>query len=358
MHLSSRVVSVCVGMLAGLCCQQTLWACEDIAVVDRNARFLVLDGNTLEEKDVGNLWWLGIRVVDGVIKGSTAERAGVNVDTLVDPATDTRTVGPEGAFLVVRNLGGSSVSARRLSVQMTGNAWWVDDSTNSRLIVETGSSERRAITVLNPDLSVQIERPAGDLGLPVACRDAARTIIAGLRSGIVITDDGASSVKEFKFPKTSGDFRNGGLTPVGCIGLMTEFVEHKQGDINIATTSLRTIDLATDVLGPSFTARRMAELVLFSRGARLLLNELHATGQAETGYRVAPTGRVSVIDTQTGQVLKSAALKRAGTASRLFCRGKDEKIVLVSPQHLQLLDLATLSVIASRTIPFDRYFVF
>jgi hypothetical protein len=37
------------------------FAGEDIAVLSRDARFVVLSADMLAERDVGNLWWLGIR---------------------------------------------------------------------------------------------------------------------------------------------------------------------------------------------------------------------------------------------------------------------------------------------------------
>lgn len=363
MHVRHRHFCACIGIVIGLLSDQSPLACEDMAVLSRDARFLVLSGDTLEEKDVGNLWWLGIRGVDLVIQGSTLERAGVQSDKRVDPATGTW-LGPEAALAVIRDLGRSQLSPRDTAFAVDSSltkAWWIDDSPGSRLIGVRHANEQHTIAVYGSDLDQRAEWIATppDLGLGVACVDGQRTIIGGLRSRLIASDNRLIATERLRQPSSSGDYRLLGATPVGCIGLVGDFVEQPaEEDINSSQITLRTIDLATNKLGAEFRAKRVARSILFARGTRLLQQELFATPAEGGGYRVTPTGRLRVLNTQDGSTLRSAELRSAGETSRLFCRGEKERVLISGPNELHLVDLTTLSIVASRSIPFESYFVF
>ena len=46
--------------------------CEQVAVVSDTAKYLLLDGETLALRDVGDLRWMGVWGIDAVIPGSTS----------------------------------------------------------------------------------------------------------------------------------------------------------------------------------------------------------------------------------------------------------------------------------------------
>lgn len=362
MHVGHRHFCACIGMVVGLLGTQSALACEDLAVLSRDARFLVLSGDTLEEKDVGNLWWLGIRGVDLVIPGSTLERAGVLSDQRVDPATGTR-LGPESALALIRDLGRSQVSPGETPIVVDSSitkAWWIDDSPSSRLIGVRHANQKYTIAVYGSDLDQQAEwsaTPPG-LGLGVACVDGQRTIIGGLRTRLIAADNRLIATERIGQSSSDG-YRLLGAAPIGCIGLMGDFVEQPaEGDVNSSQIKLRTIDLATNRLGAEFRAKRVAQSILFARGTRLLQQDLFATPADGGGYRVTPTGRLRVLETQNGSVIRSGELRSAGETSRLLCRGESERVLITGPYELHLIDLTTLSIVASRSIPFESYFAF
>ncbi len=369
MHVGHRHFCACIGIVAGLLSAESPLACEDIAVLSRDARFLVLSGDTLEEKDVGNLWWLGIRGVDFVIPGSTLERAGVRSDRRVDLATGTW-LGPESALALIRDLGRSQVSPSEMPIVVDSSltkAWWIDDSPGSRLIGIRDANQQSTIVVYGSDLDQQAEWIATPptLGLGVACVDGQRTIIGGLRTRLITADNRVIGAEQLRRPSASGDYRLLGTAPIGCIGLMANFVEAEaEEDVNSSRTKLRTIDLATNKLGAEFQAKRVARGILFARGTRLFQQDLFATPDSGGGYHVTPTGLLRVLDTQNGSVLRSAELhgagelRGAGEKSRLFCRGENERVLITGPNELHLVDLTTLSIVASWSIPFESYFAF
>lgn len=61
-------------------------ACEDIAALSDDARYIVLNADDLSIRDVGSLWWLGIRRVESSSPGSTLAAAALGV-MIFDPVT-------------------------------------------------------------------------------------------------------------------------------------------------------------------------------------------------------------------------------------------------------------------------------
>jgi hypothetical protein len=121
---------------------------------------------------------------------------------------------------------------------------------------------------------------------------------------------------------------------------------------------VRTIDLATNELGSEFRKGRSSAVAIFGGGTLMFEQELDATREGDIGFRAKPSGRVRVINLQTGDIVRSATLAHAGEISRLFCENDRERLVMAARGAIHLVDLSTLSIVASRSLPFDSYFVF
>ena len=78
---------VCVFLIGCLIHGGVFATCRDIAVLSRDARYMVLDSTTLEIRDVGNLWWLGIRLLNFVGGNSTVDQFWIAPEIFVDPST-------------------------------------------------------------------------------------------------------------------------------------------------------------------------------------------------------------------------------------------------------------------------------
>jgi hypothetical protein len=102
------------------------------------------------------------------------------------------------------------------------------------------------------------------------------------------------------------------------------------------------VDLSTNELEAQFVTQRHI-------GGRLLFEE---------GYRYLPGDSARVISTDDGRTLAEARLPMVGELSHLFCRGESERFALFSQNEIYLIDAETLTPIASRRLPFERYFVF
>jgi hypothetical protein len=361
MHVNDRRFSWgALGLAVGLCHGGAVMACEDIAIVARDGRYIVVSGDDLTEKDVGNLWWMGIRTIDDVVRQSTLRRAGFLVELRIDASTGEA---HQSELAVLQDLGrnlplaGADVPILAIDFDQ---AWWVDDSNESELIVVRGRSGAASMTLYSSELETRVtDLPLSvPLGSGVSCRDGDRIIVGALRHRAIIAD--ATFTVDTLPSATPRDSRSLGVAPAGCIGVVGSLRDAQpNADTSTATAfDVRTVDLATNEAGPVFQKDRPSAVALFAQGSLLFEQDRDATPEGEVGFRLTPTGRVRVIDVQTGSVVRAAELPSAGPISRLFCRNDRERLVMAAEGEIHLIDLASLGIVASRQIPFDRYFVF
>jgi hypothetical protein len=99
----------------------------------------------------------------------------------------------------------------------------------------------------------------------------------------------------------------------------------------------------------------------FADGSRLLQQEVIATPEpnAPNSFRVEPTTTFKVIDTSDGSVTlrRSVKIVPGFIHEQLLCKGASERVAIQSPSAIHLLDLKTLEIVASKDLPFERYFV-
>jgi len=213
------------------------YACEDLAVLSEDGRYIVLSGDNFAEKDVGNLWWLGTRAIDGVVPGSAYATAALQVK-FFDRESGNPVIPPSrgSTGIIVSELGRTLRTASELVVAGADAfqyTWWLDNGRNDRLVTWQPTEMMARVTIVNSraeeighwDIS---ERSVG--GLNVGCEDAAgRTIIAGLRTRLVI-DDGKISLDQLDgATKSSGYGLQTGL-PLGCIAILVQVNETRSDE--------------------------------------------------------------------------------------------------------------------------------
>ena len=92
--------------------------CEDIAVLSHDAKYMLLDGETLATRDVGNLRWMGIWGIDAILPGSTSARFAFLSDSLSAELAIPDESGQfqRSALVVVTNLAERENTASRIAI--------------------------------------------------------------------------------------------------------------------------------------------------------------------------------------------------------------------------------------------------
>ena len=122
---------------------QAAWPCEEIAVLSHYGKYMILDGQTLETLDVGDLRWHGVWGIDSVVPGSTLARFAFVTDALSAELAKSDDSGhfQRTALVVVTDLTERAIShGYEFSI---GDALWIDGT--DQLIVWERSNARVAV---------------------------------------------------------------------------------------------------------------------------------------------------------------------------------------------------------------------
>ena len=360
-------VSVCryrgliVAWFAAIAGWSVASACEDVAVLSTDARYFVLSGDTLQVMDVGNLWWLGIRGVGSVAPGSSLARAALRTDRRVNLQTGMWT-GPSLAVASLQDLGRQLASASDLRLVISSSAYdsyrWVNDDPHDRLLRIHEDGDEFFVSLVRADLTTerQWRPPTIRLGSGVSCVVDERLFIGALETRLEVVDDelavetiaGAQLPDEYRFIDRSH----------GCNVLAVPFDARPIAERPSTDVTGLLVDLSENEVVREFRYMRGARGLLFADGEKYLQQDITLTPADTGGYYVDYTGRVRVVDTRTSEILGETALEGSGEMSRLLCRNEAERVVLSDNEMVHLLDLDSLEIIATQTVPFVRYFVF
>ena len=363
---------------------QAGWCCEEIAVLSHDAKYMLLDGDTLETLDVGNLRWQGVWAINGVLPGSTSQRLAFTSDRLTgEAANPTRDRYDALALVVVENLAEAkgtrgapmTMSFSREYMPPVGHrskTWWID-GTDQLLVWSRRASRVEAtpskFTVVDRRLRrIDEWTVAEDVRDPMmACRDRGRLYV-GAGGHLVVRHEGASVVEAIAVPEGAADCRVERLS-LGCLASVGCRVDGQYEKAFVDVASNRVVsrmpfdnsahNVTNDRLGPADRAY-MRSVALFAGGGKLL-------GQPEiwravppdlNSFRTNPGALLRVLNTANGATVVVDDQAPSGNVSRVFRRGGHERVVLSGDGRVHLLDLGTLEVIATAAIPFGRHFVF
>ena len=366
--------------------------CEDVAVVSHDAKYMLLDGETLATRDVGNLRWMGIWKVDSVLPGSTSARFSFLSDSLSAELAIPDDSGhfQRSALVVVENLAERDNTASRIAISHNyefpwDSQLWIEGT--DQLIGVTdqlvgGTWKRSRVTILDEELNKvdawsAVDWDAGP-GEPIlACRRGDDLFVATGTSRTV-RRKGETIVDRLAIPDAVQDCRvenryprSGGVESpsVGCRGTLgcrrdgryvravVDIADNKVGAWHESQRSAKLLDGNRAGLG---VRTYLSSVVLFAGGNKLLRQQSIwiPDPAGPNAFRTIPGPLLQTVDLQSGQVLKENPSGLTGTVSRVFCRGMAERTVLSGDRQVHLIDLNTLEPIASVQIPFDRPFVF
>jgi hypothetical protein len=312
---------------------------------------------------VGNLWWLGFRVSESAAPGSTLDWSLLNVERVVNPSNGVvrEEYGRTGAQFVLEHLEREYTppsSIRSMIPQAnTAELRWVANGSARYLLRISSEREGRFITLIDTALNIvgrwpSPEASVGALGACVA--PDGRIILAGLDTRAIIDQGRLSFEKLEKADRTNG-YRLSGISS-GCRALM--------GKMNAQNPALRDsaiIDFSENrVISEFSSAPSSGRLLLFANGTRLLEQEVVRTAIPNSpGFRVRPTSSFKITDTSVGRITLRRTLNvpPAYIHDQLLCQGESERVAIQAPRAIHLLNLNTLSVIATTELPFEQYFV-
>ena len=334
---------------------------------------MVLDGDTLDVLDVGNLWWHGVFEVDVMFRGSTSRRFAFASDRLSGELTR---MGKDGHFpvsaLVVVDWRDAAPDPIAISHEFSAYAgdvdqtWWINGT--DHLLHARHARDKWTFTVLDTSLQATDywEEPGGARERPAFGCLHGGTVVVGGRHGNIVRRAKVPRDETLTVPDDAVDCRLFDLS-LGCVGRVG-CRRRAGGDLHMSFDISRNVVIAafertrSTIPGAGdLPTRRVwfSTRMLFAGGSRLLRQERVATLVPDTvGYVDNPTTRIQVLDAGTGEVLGKNDTTPLGDVSRLFCEGTAERIVLSGRGAIHLLDLKTLQPRATTSIPFEKYWVF
>ena len=355
--------------------------CEEIAVLSHDAKYMLLDGETLATRDVGNLRWMGIWGIDAILPGSTSARFAFLSDSLSAELAVSDESGhfQRSALVAVTNLAERNNTASRIAIShgyefSLGDARWIDGA--DQLIVRT--QKKSIVTVLDQGLS-EVDSWINGVASEAtfACRrEGTLFSVAGtLRT---VRQERESTVDALTIPDGLEDCRmesrewgrNGADRLAEGCGVMLG-CRGERGHVKAVVDIAENKVVAWHQLGATHTLSGgrqngleaktyMPSVLLFADGKRLLRQQEQSIPlpDGRSAFRTMPGPLLRTVNTGSGQVLNESTLSPSGTVSRVFCRGISERTVVSGEGKIHLIDLNTLETIASAAIPFERPFVF
>jgi len=338
------------------------WACSDIAVVSRDGRFIVLDGDDLKIVDVGNLWWLGVRRVDGAAPGSTLDWALLSADRVLNPGTgllrEEFGFGRTNARFVLKDLErqySPPTSLRNMPDISLFEVKWIANASVRYLLAVSRMGDAWFITVMDPSFNVIGRWPSPDptMGMRASCVAADGRIILGGANSRAVVAQGKMTVEKLDRADRGYELDASGI---GCLATMA-----KPNPQNSSLRDVVIIDLAQNNVRSAYSRPgTFAFSQMFADGTRILQQQAVGTPVPNTpGFSVRPTNVFRIIDTTNGNTVQERTLNIAlgELHDQILCGGESDRVLIHAPNAVHLVGLPSLKVLATRELPFSEYFV-
>ena len=356
-------------------------ACRDIAVLSRDAKYVLLDSNNLELRDFGNLWWLGFRQIDYVYPGSNLNFSSFATEFHADVSTGYRMhVGPglpidpspEMPYIdlyILENLGRDYQSHQDVLFADSSKLGIVDidqysihrrkcmQNEQTMLFSALTNRDQYKYALVSSNLELISQFDFDYSMFHAQCRMGDEYFFASNRSVLsldIVTGEvniplwvnpeySFSSVFEGCKVLTYWNGENAGMHAASKYQL----IDYSNGNI------LSEFDLDIE----------LSNYHLFADGSRWLMQELEVVSE---GLFVG-TNTFRLIDTLSGESILEAeldigdAILPDSSEERRFCEpgSKEERVVAIDGNTIYLIDAHSLTVLASKTLPFEeRIFVF
>ena len=357
-------------------------ACRDIAVLSRDAKYLLLDSTTLEIRDSGNLWWLGFRQIDYVYPGSNLNYSAISSETYVDVSTGNRIhVSPSIRMeptpdmpnvdvYVLENLGRNYQSQENVAFADFTELGIANVSRDSRIRLKWMQNEgvlvfwastsriQHSYALLSSFLEPIFQFGYESNVFFAQCRIEEDYYFSANQKALRVN----VGTGQLEIPSWPGPEYEMTYTFDGCIVLSHRDVENR-GFYGPGTLYRLTNYATGETLSEFVLSTQRARSHLFADGSRWLMQEVESLPDGRT----VATPRFKLVDTLSGRIVLESKLETGDAIlpyydeGRRFCDpGSDEeRVIAIDGQTIYLIDAYSLTVMASTTLPFEEgMFVF
>ncbi len=353
-------------LLIGLVCL-LMWfstnvSANELAVIAKNGRYLVVDLTTFNVTDVGDLRRFGLFTIDSAIAGSSVGEAVLEADITSKPL-DKNGLAARHVRVKLDNLGINQFSLPSTSVIpfTPGNMRWVDGDEQKRISF-VGSAKSDPLLFYNnmlKKISKSTEQSTSEwplgIGYGVSCTDVNDEIFIGTWHHRIVNLSGEKQIE--KLDGIAGDNHDFHLTDITdrCHVLMSS----KPVSDDAQTMFRRVIDIEKNKAMGMFESHRSANFALYNNGKQLLEQKLKSTVVgAGPGVRTTATGVFRVFDSQTGNVIKQFKISELSSSIIKVVETNSQYLaVLAGEYELQILNLQSHKIIKTIKIPFKKFLV-
>ena len=357
--------------------------CRDIAVLSRDARFVVLDSDKLELRDSGNLWWLGFRHIDGVIPGSDLNRALVYSEYFVDVATGKRIHANLGSWrdhldpdpelptiewYLLQDLGRRYNSQSEVNFNNMADTdlflnrfsdeqreAWISDSNTLFLHAIDREKDLIHYEFLSEDLDSLIGFVSEHYVTSSQCIVDDTIYMSGIRDSVALDiSSGRTETALWVDPLYS-------MSNISDACFVLSQAMNGERGFYGDNQDYQVVDISTGEIKSEFSlSTSNSRSYLFANGTRWLMqHEVKREGRWQD-----PTPEFTLVDTDSGEILLereldigNAIIPYSGDSRRFCSSGSDqERIVAIDGLTIYLIDAFNLIVLASVTLPFEGGF--
>ncbi len=326
--------------------------CNDIGIFSNTGKYFVLDNISLDTKDIGDLRWLGIYELNQFVSGSDLKHITISADFLYDNHKKTQ-IKTTTNFLLPKEWNSKYWSTTLKPLyHFEGRSYIRIPKSNLYATAKINHSSLATITLYdaNKDKVEQFEEintlPSWN---PSFCKQGNNIFMAGRRNRVKIANN---KVNVSDYPQGfSGDHLLASLE--NCNALMCEKSPHNE-------TKFRVIDLTTNSLKAEFKSNSKTHTILFNDGNTLIQQQLNMIKlpYSNNTYKKEPTNKFRTINTANGNIIAEVALDKIyGKSTKLICPIVRPTLILKDKNAIHLLDIKTLSIVSSKRIPFETFFI-
>ena len=332
----------------------------EIAAIAHDGRYTVIDLDTFEISNVGDLRRFGFIYVNDALPGSTYESSVIVAEFFKEPT--------EGGFdhsqLTLNKLTKLNHDHLNIPKGHTINydeqyARIVAHDPQKRTILMSRADKKTAL-IYDENLKL-IRQHKFDINHQnhnaAACVNKNGDIImAGLYKSITFIDYDRQITKYDK-KLTTKNMQNFGVLNIsdGCYALMTSGVTKNQPD----KIYRKVLNIKTNIAQKPFMTFGDGKYSLINNGQLLLQQQLNAIPIPNTpAFTMSPTEDFILYNTHTGQIVKQFKIpNQNATLKKVVKTDKGYIAILGGPKNIQFVSLGTFKSLKTIKLPFERFFV-
>lgn len=340
-----------------LMCYPTVATSNELAAIARDGRYLIINLDTFELADVGDLKRLGLFSIDNAIAGSSVREAILEADiTTKQPAENGLYAKHVNVKLNHLGVNQSTLPPTAIIDFEEGPMRWVDGDKQKQIVfVQSGDTKLATLydNTLKKVINSTTALPSGAGHGPV-CIDANGKILIGAWYNKVTDPFGMHQTEKLDATAANKGFY---LTPITsqCKALMSA----KPDSVYAKTIRRRVIDIEKNHAMPIFDGHRAANMVLYNNGKYLLEQKLNSVAVGSgPGVKTTATGAFRIFQSDTGKLVNQfEIIKTTANLVKVVKVNSQNIAILVGQQQLLFLDLQSHKVVKTIKVPFTRFII-